>query len=628
MKTRTRQFLKPTALIILSFLIIISCKEDDPSGAEGALGKQFNLALGQVTSSLATSILVSADGTKIFVSTSPTGGPYYYSADGGKTFTQKENIYLRYATYIDNQGNILTSDKYLFVNSAATTVTSFDELILGDNGKIFSYNQNSGTIKYKNISSGDFTAVTMPITPTPGSGGSTYYCKKAPGKGLLFIDVSGSGTRTVKAFLLDEVTMMWSTHTLTFDTNSINNCTTLNRFERFAYLGSNIVTVKGCTGTAMLDLATSNTTYLNYPNIENAIDTDLRDGQIFLDNKKQVYIVVGTYADLNKKFVYRYNGTTWSQLDGYVALSQLPVFTADQAGNIYYNASDGAGESIQGAVKINVTTNEKTPLALPLVKLNITDAAAISSNTLLVVVEGRLYEHDITGNTITKMSLSDINHINVLSDGRLLAGGPDKVYLSSDDGKSWTETKKVFSSVDATKAGFAVTRSRIVNGKIMLTGVYSYTYNNLSLGITQNKYDNVVVEFDGSGTTKLSYQFPSDFLPSAIGPDATIYGVALFVSEFGTISDVYELKQNVTPERLKMPKGSPQIVTDDGLQMSVLNAKTGGGYEVVTRGSSGEDWASTNTPLPAGSGSGTLVLRQSGDRLVFIHDTEVYVSGN
>jgi hypothetical protein len=397
-------------------------------------------------------------------------------------------------------------------------------------------------------------------------------------------------------------------------------------FTKFTYAGNNIITVKGCSGVAVVDLSTSDKTEITFPDIEHLIYTDIRDGQIFVDDKKQVYFAAGTYEDLSRKFVYKYNGTGWSVLEGYYPVGTMSVFAADQAGNIYYNASDGAGESIRGAVKIKVTSHERKALSLPLNQLLITDAAAISNNTLLLIVEGDLYEHDITAGTTVKTSLSGVNHINILSDGRLLAGGADVVYLSSDEGKSWAGTTKVFSSVDATKDAAAVSRSRIVNGKIILDGVYAYFYDNLTLGLRQSKYDNVAVEFDGGKSTKLPYTFPGDFQPQAIGTDGVIYGFAVLQFDFQSVTDVYELKPNVASDRL--PEGtSPQVIADSGLQMSVRGAQNGG-LEVMTRNSSSEEWKSTNTPLPALSSGGSVDLRLSGDRLLVIHGTELYISGN
>ena len=631
MTTFIRRCTRYSSLLTFTILLLTSCKEDERVGPEGALGKSFNLAVPSITSSIAYSLLVSSDGTKIFSATQANNSGFYYSSDGGKTFKQIDNIYLNSATAIDNNGNILLSNAQIFTNGAIASMNSFDQLILGDNGKVFSYNQNSAIIKQRTISGGDFTTVTTPFSATPGSGGSTYYALKAPGKGLLFLDVSGSvtATRTVKAYLLDEASLTWTNATVTFNSGTLNTCNNLNRFERFTYAGNNTLTVKGCTGTALIDLTTTNATNLTYPPIENVIDTDLRDGQIFVDNKKQVYIIAGSYDDLTRKYAYKFDGTQWAQVDGFLALNTTSVFAADQAGNIYFNSVKGAGESLKGAVKMNVNTGTQTGLTLPTTGLTISDAATIGNDHVLVAVEGTLYDYDVVSGTKISTALKDINHINVLSDGRWLAGGTNHLYLSGDNGKNWIETKNIFSSIDPKMGSAAVYKSRIINNRIVINGVHKYLYYNLSLGVEQKKYDNIMIEFDGQTATKLSYQFPPDFLVSSLGPDGTAYGTALFVSEFGTVVDRYDLKENVTPERLKNGGITPQEITDSGLQMTINNTKDGLGFEVVTRGSSAEDWASSNTPLPGGAGSyDGLQIRLSGDKVLFIRQSEVYLSGN
>lgn len=612
-------------LTVITLAFLISCKDDEPSGPAGALGKSFNLAIDKVTSSLAYSLLVSPDGTKILASMVYNNTELYYSTDGGTTFTRTaEGMFLHNFLDIDNQGNILTDDDRVFNNGTfVNSVSTFDKLILGSNGKLFSYNANSGAIKYSEAGTiTAFTDLTLPATSTPGA---AYYVMRAAGKGLLYLEVKSG---TVKAFILDESTMQWNDAvTFTYDYQTLNACGTLSRYERFAYSGSNIITVKGCTGLALLDLTNSNTTYINFPDVEEIVDTDIRDGQLFIDSKKQVYFTARSYADISNMVVHKYDGSSWTSIDGFIPMeNSVSNLATDQAGHIYYNTSNGAGESVKGTVKVDVDNNTKTGLALPTTSLVITDAAGTGNDHLMIVVGSELYDYDISQHKATHMGLTAISHINVLSDGRFVAGGNDHVYISTDDGKNWTETKNLFSSVDATKGNASVTRSRIINGKIVMTGVYQYYYDNLSLGVRQTRYDDIAIEFSNA-SAMLPYQFPADFLPSAIGPDGIVYGIALFVNEFGTTTDRYELKPGTAPERLETKGISPQIVTDEGLQLAISPKQSGGAFEIVSRSSSTGEWASTNTTLP-GTFTGENLLRQSGDKLVYVHQTEVYLSGN
>jgi hypothetical protein len=58
-----------------------------------------------------------------------------------------------------------------------------------------------------------------------------------------------------------------------------------------------------------------------------------------------------------------------------------------------------------------------------------------------------------------------------------------------------------------------------------------------------------------------------------------------------------------------------------------IKAAQAGGLEVQTRSSPKKDWKPANTPLP-GNPVNTVQLRLSGNHLLMLNGTEVYISGN
>jgi hypothetical protein len=623
---------QPASLLYLAAIIVVvsfqSCREDeDPQGPAGALGKSFNLAVDKITNSTVKSILVSADGTKIVIG-SPLDNKRYYSTDGGATFNMIENVYVASAVAVDNKGSFILQNGSAYHSNAIVNLNAPGTIMLGDNGKVFSWHHNEGKMFYKVFADASFTQAVMPITPTPGSGGSTYYAMKAIGKGALVIDAKGTDTRTVRAFLLDETSLQWTEKTFTVPVADINGCSALQRFEKFTYGGNNIILMTGCKGVALLNMNDGSTKLLPYP----TIDGIPAAGEPFLDNKGQVYLMIGAYGAISALPMYVHNGSTWSVAsDIMYNFESGYVMATDGAGNLYYNSRSGAGESLTGLVKVNAQTGARTPINAPKVTSRIHDAVAPSNDVILLVTDQKLLRYDVNTRKATAFNIGEISHVNILPDGRWLAGGADRILTSTDEGANWTETKEIFSKANKNRGAATVVKSRIVNGKLLISGVFWYTYQNLSLGLTQNKYDNIAVEVSGTTSTEISYQFPADFQPSCFAPDGTLYGIAEFVTEFGTTTDFYELKPNTAPLRFTDPglRITPMIITDENLQMGVGSSTTGTGLEVFTRNGSIEPWAPTNTMLPAATVNfSSYKIRESGGKIVVVADSQVFLTGD
>jgi hypothetical protein len=613
--------------ILLIALLAACSKDEDPAGPAGALNKPFNLALGGIESTTGYKIAVSPDGTKVLVGIGNDVNPeFHYSKDGGATFSPALSINLRYASEISSNGLVLTSQNrvYQAESGVEVPISGGETVILGDKGKVFVYHFNSATISYKNVGEPAFQPITKPVPANPGSA-EAYSAIKVPGKGLAFVvSPINRSDKTISAHILDEATMTWSSHSAPVVWNSINGCNNLGQFERFVFGSNNTLIMKGCTGMALMDLAAGTTKYVAYPAVTNSFPESFRDGLTMMDTKGSLYVAAGVAGEPFFR-LYQFKDNKWEALPGNAIGTQ--ALAMDNNNNIFYNSEKSEGTIIRSPVKVNVQSGTKTLLALPRTKEQIFDAIVVDDEVVFIS-SLKLYRYGIAGGELTKVDLSNISHFNILSDGRWVAGGADEINISTDKGKTWTKTDKLFSpSLTQFQVNLVVTDTRIVNGQVMILGTSTYYYNNQSLGSQQVKHDNLLVSLSGG---KQNYQFPPDLSDGVIGPDGTLYGVALFVSEFGTVSDFYEIKTGVAPKRLTVKQGpTPHIIGDDGLQITLRGAFEGGGLEIFTRKSVDEDWTSVSEKLPNTSTvNGIMKLRAGGKGLTFVNGPEVYVAGN
>jgi hypothetical protein len=612
----------------LVIALLAGCsKDDDPAGPAGALSKPFNLVLGGLESTIAYKLMVSPDGTKVLVGIDNDVNPvYHYSKDGGATFSpvaEGLSRNLRYASDISSNGLVLTSQNQVFQMEGGTQVpvSGGEFVFLGDKGKVFVFSHNTATLSHKSVGESTFQPVTNPVVIIPGAAVTV----KVPGKGVAIIVSSGTGLeKTIVAHVLDESTLTWSSHSMQLTRNNINGCGALGMFEKYSFGGNNTLIVKGCTGMALMDLTAGTTKYVTYPVITNVIPESVRDGVTLMDNKGVLYLS-GSSSPENVSRIYQYKSDRWEiafdNVDGVWAIAM------DNNGVIFHNSAIPEGTVMKSPVKVNTQTGARTLLGLPRTKEQILDAIALNDEVILVSA-GQLFRYDITAATLTKIDLKNIYHFNILSDGRWVAGGADEIHISTDEGSTWTKTDKLFSpSLTQFQVGMVVSQTRIVNGQLLIMGTSTYYYQNLTLGIRQTKHDNMVIAFNGG---KQNYQFPADLSPSALAPDGTLYGTAEFISDFGSSLDLYEIKPGASPLRLDIKKApTPQLITDDGLQMTVRNAASGSGFEIFTRKSVEEEWTSAGSTLPAaGASYSGLKLKAGGDGLTFINGTEIYAAGN
>ena len=622
----TTPFKNCVILFVALASILAGCGEDEPAGPGGAAQKPFTLVMAGLEGTIAHSLIVSADGTKVLAGVNNSTNPQlYYSKDGGTTFAAVTDVAqnrIKYPMSISNLGLVQTTDKKLF-NIDGTEVTSpgGDIIMAGDNGKVFTYHHNEVILKYRNSGETIMQTVTLPVDAKPNYP-FNYTAVKAKGKGVVFIaSPVARADKSIGAYVLDESTMTWASYSIPVTWSKINNCNNLSMFERFSYGMNNTIIMKGCSGTAILNLAAGTASYLTYPEIANVIPETIRDGNVEVDVKGNIYISAGaSYAGIN---VYVYKNNKWSNLDDY--LPNVAALAIDATGNIYYNSRKGEGTIVKTPVKLDVQAGTRKILSLPREKPQINEALVIG-NEVIVVTELQMFRYDITANSLKRFDLKgDITDFNVLSDGRWTAGGPDVLYISSDQGATWTETPKVFSSKDPKGAAMSVIHTRIVNGQTLVMGVATSTYYNLSLGVEQTKRSNMIVALDGAAP---NYQFPNDFSCSAIGPDGTLYGFAEFVTEFGSTRDQYEIKPNTAPHMLTLKQApAPIYVADDGLQMTINNADVG--YKIHTRKSVEETWTPVGEQLPGEVTNYTaLKIRGSGNSITYIAFNAVYRAGD
>lgn len=622
--------MKSILFFLLLIVLLAACnKDEDPAGPAGALNKPFNLVMTGLESTVAHSIVVSGDGNWILAGVNNQTNPdFWYSKNGGTTFSQVSQSMqnrVKGVVAISNQGVIINNQNQVWNLEAGTQVpvSGGEYVILGDNGKVFVYHFNSATLSFKNIGDANFQTITKPVVAQPGSA-NVYQAVKAPGKGVAFVvSPVTRANKNVDVHVLDEGTMTWSSYSVSVIWNNINNCNNLQMYERFTFGNAKTMIMKGCSGMAVIDVTSGQTRYVPYPVIENVVPESFRDGLTLMDNAGDLYISAGAFGQ--SSLVYRFKDDQWKL--AFDNRDASTVVALDANGNIFYNSWKSEALVMKSPVKENVQSGDRKILQLPREKEQILDAIVLDDEIILVSAL-QLFRYDMASSSLTRFSLDNISHFNILSDGRWVAGGSDEIHISNDEGKTWTKTDKLFSpSVTQFQVGMTVTDTRLVNGQLMILGTSTYYYNNLTLGLTQTKHDNMLVSQSGG---KQNYQFPSDMSDGVIAPDGTLYGSALFVSEFGSVSDFYIIKPGTTPTRLTIKQGpTPHIITDDGLQITLRGAVEGGGLEINTRGNVDEEWKSASEVLPNSSSfNGVMKLRAGGDGITFINGPEVYVAGN
>ncbi len=616
---------------LIPYLCIIALltgcsKDDDPAGPAAALDKPFNLVMTGLESTIAYSLMVSPDGTKVLAGINNEVNPeFHYSKDGGATFSPVTgmNGNLKYATELSSNGLVLTSQNRVYNMEGGTQVSiSGGELVvLGDKGKVFVYHHNTATLSQKSITETAFQPITKPVVANPGSAAS-YYAIKVPGKGVGFVvSPINRSDKTVSVHILDEANMTWTSHNAEITWANINTCNNLMQSEKFVFASSSVMIMKGCSGMALIDIAKGETKYVKYPASPTTPNSDL-DGTIAIDNSGNMFIAAASATEPIRR-IFQYKSDKWEV--AFNNLESSSLMAMDNNGILYFNSGAGEGTVMKSPVKVNIQSGAKTLLPLPRMKEQVFDAIALE-NEVILVTSSRLFRYDIASTSLTKFDLNSISHFNILSDGRWVAGGADEIYLSSDEGKTWAKTDKLFSpSLTPFQQGLVVTDTRIVNGQLLILGTSTYTYQNLSIGVTQVKHDNMLVALGGG---KLNYQFPADFSDGIIAQDGTLYGSAMFVSDFGNSLDFYEIQPATPPRQLTIKQGPPpHVITDDGLQMTLGNA--GSGFQVVTRKTVDEEWTPVGSPLPNTTSSFSgLKLRAGGGGLTFINISEVYSAGN
>ncbi len=620
-----KSLLSVLALITFVFTFSSCSKDDELSGGPVPSGRTFSPAVPSVGRSLATTLHVSENGEHIFIKTEGvSSSSFFYSADGGETFTEMKTFQSNnYITTVDNTGRFITTYNQVF-EANGTPVTlglSGYSYILGDNGRVYAYNQNF-QLQSKSLGSGDFQPITVPTFE-----GSYQNFIKAPGKGIAIVDRKGvlSGDVQLKVHVLDEQTLEWTEHALAVNSTTINGCNNLNRFIGYQMMYNNILIAKGCSGFAVVNLNTEDIRYVDFPDTDNAIYTDLRDNGLYMDDNGTIYLSYATYADSQTQRIYSYNGTEWTLLEDYLPYSGVPTIFQAHHSKIFYNSTEISGTSVENLVVQDLSTDTKTGLNIPSRELEIQDSVAVTNDEFLVVVDNDLYKYEKSSDKLSRYDdLTRITHVNILSDGQWIAGGLDKVYLSSDEGKNWTLHESIFFESTGNNL-MTVNESRIVNGKLIVVGTFAYKYYNFSTGMDVDKFDNLVIELNGGNWTQADYQFPADCRIACISPTGTIYGYVVSMNSFTYQyeSVQYLLNPGIAPQ--STTENIPEVITDKGEQIVIRVTKDGQSHEVHTRPGDSGEWTATGSKFTAPVNYGDMRLLMGGTGiLTLLFHYEVY----
>lgn len=619
-----KSFWSVLTLSVISLFFSSCSKDDELSGGSVTAGRSFSLAVPSVSRTLATALHVSENGNHVYIKTEGSiSNSFFRSSDGGKTFTEMNSFPSNYHIIsVDNNGSFITTSNQIFKSDGTQIFPNLSgyNFILGDNGRIFAYSQ-SLHIQSKDPDEDNFDPITVPALT-----GQYQHFIKAPGKGMALVDRFGplAGDVAVTVHVLNEQTLAWTDYDLAINSNTINGCNNLNRFMGYQMMYNNILIVKGCSGFAVCDLDNESIRYVDFPDVNTAIYTDLRDNPMHMDDEGNIYLSYATYGASAIQQIYQYDGTGWKPLADYIPYSGAGSVFQAQHNTVFYNSSITSGASIKGLVKWDVSSGKKTPIDLPQVSVNIQDAVALNNNELLVVADNELY-HYVKGTAQLSRydDLTKISHVNVLSDGRWIAGGTDKAYLSSDNGKTWALHEQIFSKSGGNS--MSVNESRIVNGKLLVVGTYAYKYNNLSTGMEVDKFDNIAVEFNGSSWTNAQYQFPSDCRIACISPEGTIYGNVIWMNSFNYQfeSQQYHIMPGISPQSTN--ESIPEVITEKSEQIVIRTTKEGNSYEVYTRPGETGEWKSTGSKFtpPVPYGDIRLSMGTSGILTLLFH-SEVY----
>lgn len=614
--------LYPIVLSIFCSVLFVGCDNEDDEVGPIKSGGTFAIAVPEIGRSLAQGMQVSENNQHIYLhAVGSVSNDLFYSSDGGETFSKSAiNVNGNYIIDIDNNGAILTSGGAVILadgTNMSSSISGYD-YILGDNGKIFAYSQY-GEFKYRTTTEFDLHDVSG-ISVTAGN----FKVVKAPGKGFAVIQATSGNTPMITANVIDEQSLDIAAFTVTIDRNQINGCNSLNAFMGYNFQRNNILVVKGCTGFAMCDLTSGTVEYVSYPDVESAVYTDLRDYPLQMDAEGNFYIMYSTYAQSTMPKVYRYDGSDFSELTDFISLSNGGNPFIVRGNNLYFNSKTIQGTSLAGMTRWDISNESREQLTAVIEPMPISDAVAIDVNNLLLVADNDLFKYNAATSELSRFSnLSNVTHVNILSDGKWIAGGMNKLYSSTNKGSSWELSDDLFAS---TGNGYAVNGTRMVNGEILIVGTNQSTYYNQSTGMWVDQYANAAVTGNGMSWSEANYAFPGDFQLSTITPEGIIYGGVQFIDPFTYQPSI--IPKIVRPGVLSAEdatQGIPMLVTDAGEQIRLF-APTSYELEVQTRAGDNGEWQGTGSKFVSdGLVYGNYQITLANNILTLVYHSEVYV---
>jgi hypothetical protein len=614
---------KLLSLVLFSMaLTLISCDDEPESIGSVPSGKTFSLVVPEIGRSIAKSIIVSENGEHIYMQAyGNVSNSLFYSSDGGETFVEKNAVSsLDRITGLDNDGTFVTSRGALFLADGTDMTSGLPgyQVILGDNGKVFAYSMY-GDLKYRNTNEYEWQT----LTP-PAYAGWSLKVVKAPGLGFAIFESISPGSPLVKAHVIEESSLEMTSYELTIDHAQINGCNNLNAFLGFDFQYNNMVVIKGCSGLAIYDLSANTVEYRTYPDIDNPVYTDLRDYPVQMDDDGNIYVTYATYANAQVPSAYRFEGNDLVPLEDFYSDSNIGGVFLVNHNTAYYNSNHPEETIITSMVKENLSSGAKTQLRAVTEPIPVLEAVAVDDHTVLLIAEGRLYKYDANSSILSRYDdLEWVSHVNVLSDGRWVAGGQSKLYLSGNDGSSWTTEENIFAS---SGNSFSVNETRIIDGKLFVLGTNAIPYYNQTTGMTVMQYDNHVVVSGGPGSwSSANYQALSGFRPTCIGHDGTLYGGVEFVDPFTNQSSSipYAAREGGPP--VEFPAGTPALVTDKGEHIT-LHSATSNELEIMIRPGEDGEWKSTGSKfVSSGQIFGDYQIKEAGGPFTLVYHSEVYV---
>ena len=609
-------------LIFTAAFVSTSCDDENEPIGPVPSGGSFSLAVPEVGRSLAKSVAVSENGEHIYMQAyGSVSNSMYYSSDAGDTFEEINSFSTNERIVnVDNDGTVLTSSGMLFAADGSNMSVSLPgyEFILGDNGKEFAYSANGmGDLKYRNTNENEFHAITPPVYS-----GSNIKVVKAPGQGIAVVEYLHAGNPEVKVHVISEATLDITGRTLTIDNDLINQCG-LNRFYGFNFQYNNVLIVKGCTGLAICDLSDNTIEYRTYPDDIDAVYTDLRDYPVQMDDEGNIYMIYASYINSQLQNVFRFEGNDLEPLDDYFQDASIGGVFVVNHHTAYYNSTTVDGTVIASMTKVDLSSGTKTQLRAIAEPLNISEAVAADDNTVLLVVNADLYRYSVSaGNLHRYDDLQHISHVNILSDGRWLAGSTGKLYLSGNEGSSWTAEENIFAS---SGDSYPVNETRLIGGKLLVIGTNIIPYYNQTTGMTVNNYSSYVVESTGPGSWRAANYQLNSIQPVCIGHDGTIYGNIEFTDPFTYQPTMIPYVIREGAAAAEFPKGVPALVANDGSQVRLFGANPNELEIQVRAGEDGEWKGSGSKFAPGGNLFGTYRLQMGNGIFTLVYHSEVYV---